>query len=237
MRYAHPTQLTYAPSESILQFPQRFLPNANASQPLLLPPLFGALPPPLVFVLTPSDAPPSWLSLGLLTSGFAGLAFNGSPSALWLLPSASAVFSADSGLVLLGLKAASEAAAASSEPDLEYSVERGFRESLSCASLLARRGAVVLRKRGCEREREARGARWRKRRVNMAAIRVDVWLFCTFCNSIERQSKLWDVFLILGKQERLDEVCAKEVGAMARCEHYLTSLQLRLTSPGALSVT
>lgn len=177
MQYAYPTQLSHTLSEPLLPSPQHVHLNVSTSQPLLLPPLFGALPPPLVFVLFPDEAPPSSLSLGLLTSGFAGLAFNGSPSALSLLPSASAVFSADSGLVLLGLKAASEAAAESSEPDLEYSVERGFRESLSCESLLAKRGAVVLRKRGCEREREARGARWRKRRVNMVAIGIEWKMF------------------------------------------------------------
>jgi hypothetical protein len=138
------------------------------AQPLLFPPLFGALPPPLCFVLTPDDAPPSWAGLGLLTSGLPGLTSNGSLSALSAFPSAADVRSADSGLVLLGLKAASDAAAESSDPDLEYSFERGLRESLSLESFEANRGAVVQRKRGCDTA--ARGARCRERRANIIVL-------------------------------------------------------------------
>jgi len=90
-----------------------------------------------------------------------GLAF----SELSLPPaSLSAVASASSGLVFLGLKAASELAAASSEPDFEYSVEVGFSESLSCESLAANRAGDVLRKRGVRVEgRAVRVRRWRAR--------------------------------------------------------------------------
>jgi hypothetical protein len=49
----------------------------------------------------------------------------------------------------------------SSDPDLEYSVDRGTSESLSCASFWARNGRVVLRKRGVRVDGRAR--RWKVR--------------------------------------------------------------------------
>jgi hypothetical protein len=117
------------------------------TQPLEFPPAFGALPPPLCFLAGAPPLPPTPGLFGSLISGLLGLAFN----ELSLPPcSPSAVASASSGLVLLGLKAASDFAASSSDPDFEYSVDRGTSESLSCASFCAKRVGVVLRKRGAE---------------------------------------------------------------------------------------
>jgi hypothetical protein len=146
--------------------------HVGPTQPLPLPPDFGALPPPLCFLSGAPPLPPAPGLLGSLMSLLPGLAF----SELSFPPcSRSAVASASSGLVLLGLKAASELAAASSDPDFEYSVDRGFSESLSCASFCARRRGVVLRKRGERVDGQVeRPRRWRARVVgwyrNMLAI-------------------------------------------------------------------
>lgn len=123
-------------------------------------PFFGALPPPLDF-LSGAPLPPAFGSLGLLTSSFPGLTL----SELSFPPaSLSAVASADSGLVLSGLNAASELAASWSEPDLEYSFDRGLRESLSCVSFDASLIGVVERKRGVTTaEGRANAARRRTR--------------------------------------------------------------------------
>jgi hypothetical protein len=129
-------------------------------QPLEPPPLFGALPPPLPFLLG-APTPPAPGSFGSLISLLPGLAFK----ELSLPPaSLSAVASASSGLVFLGLNAASELAAASSDPDFEYSVDVGLSESLSCESFAANRAGVMLMKRGVRAEgRAVRVRRWRVR--------------------------------------------------------------------------
>lgn len=144
----------------------------KSSNMLIYPVLFlGALPPPLLFFSGAPPFPPTSRLLGSLTSLLPGLTFKlfcGPPA------SRSAVASASSGLVLLGSKAASECAAPSSDPDLAYSVDRGFSESLSCASFWARHAGVVLTKRGrtmAGRAKEARctaRAGWMR---NMARIR------------------------------------------------------------------
>jgi hypothetical protein len=123
----------------------------------LYPVLFlGALPPPLLFLSGAPPFPPTSGLFGSLTFLLPGLAFRlfcGPPASF------SAVASASSGLVCLGSKAASECAAPSSEPDLEYSVDRGFSESLSCASFWAKRAGVVLTKRGRAMAGRAKDAR------------------------------------------------------------------------------
>jgi hypothetical protein len=104
---------------------------------------FGALPAPLLFF---SGAPPGPTGslLGSLISLFPGLTFK-----LFCFPPASRSASASSasGDVFEGSKAVSECAAPSSEPDFAYSVDRGFSESLSCASFCANRAGLVERKR------------------------------------------------------------------------------------------
>lgn len=121
---------------------------------------FGALPPPLLFLLGAPPCPPTPGLLGLLTSLLPGLTFIlfcGPPASL------SAVASSSSGLVFEGSKAASECAAPSSEPDLAYSVDRGLSESLSCASFCANRTGVVETKRGRMTWARAMAARWTAR--------------------------------------------------------------------------
>lgn len=106
---------------------------------------FGALPPPLLFLLGAPPCPPTPGLLGSLMSLLPGLTFMlfcGPPASL------SAAASSSSGLVFEGSKAASECAAPSSEPDLAYSVDRGLSESLSCASFCANRAGVVETNRG-----------------------------------------------------------------------------------------
>ena len=115
------------------------------NHPLLFPPDFGALPAPLPLLVLglPCD-PPSSSPLALLTSGLPGLTFNEPCLPL----SCSFCFSAPSGLVVLGSKAAPEPEAASSSADLEYSDDWGLSESLSCVSLRACTDDVEERKRG-----------------------------------------------------------------------------------------
>jgi hypothetical protein len=150
-----------------------------------------------------------------------GLAFN----ALSLPPcSLSAVASASSGLVLLGLKAASELATASSDPDFEYSVERGTSESLSCASFWAKRVGVVLIKRGVKVEGRAAGVRrWRARRGWMRNIFVGCSGFvlgCTFgdqgcpTTQLDRERVWEEVYFVWGKGEALR--CTTEAVILVR---------------------
>jgi len=135
-------------------------------------PFLGALPPPLGFFGGALLLPPAFGFFGWLISGFPGLTFSESPP-----PSFSAVCFSVSGFVWLGLNAVLECAAASSDPDLLYSVDRGLSESLSWASFWASRVDVVLRKRGEKGGRVRRRTRvgWNRYMVFLGVYLVVVY--------------------------------------------------------------
>jgi hypothetical protein len=198
---------------------------AISAQPLDFPPAFGALPPPLCFFSGAPPWPPTPGLFGSLIPGLLGLAFN----ALSLPPcSPSAVASASSGLVLFGLKAASDCAAASSDPDFEYSVDRGTSESLSCASFCAKRVGVMLRKRGVEVEGRVERARrcsvrvgW-KRNIVVAfwSDRSDLGIVCDGARSVG--SSLLQLRIVVA----LGVCCCKGISSQKKLKLSL----LRLTS-------